>query len=575
MTPLRCLVALPARGLPEGRFTAARSPDGAFSTLPAVWSERTDDVHVLPSGALVIGRLFPRGGDGPLSHTDIGLGAPADPSKLAGWLTAEVWGAWLAIIPDAERGWLVARDPGMFLPFYEQAGEDRILLSSDITLLGAVGGSRPMVDWNALSDHLRFFEMRQRQTCLAGIDEVPPGCLVQAGSGERLAELWSPWPHSIWPKGGCRRQAADQLRKQTIACVTAWAGESGRLAVSASGGIDSSIVCASLRAAGVPFDCITLATADPSGDETAWAHNLAQALGVRMTVRRFEPAHIALKEAMSRGLARPVRRTFMAQLHQLLGDACGELGADTVFDGNGGDNLFCFLHSASPVADRLWREGPGRGTFATFLDMCRLTDCDAQSMVRALWRRVAGPAGPMWASDDRLLSADARKRAVPVELTPWTRRMPRRRPGKARHIGLIQRAQNFTHGLTGWHAPMRFSPLMSQPLIELALSVPSWEWCTGGINRALAREAFREDLPQAILQRRSKAGPDSMIRIVFRDNRKCIRDMLLGGLLLENGLLDGRAVEAALCVDEQADDPVIGRLLELVEAEAWARSWQR
>jgi hypothetical protein len=28
-----------------------------------------------------------------------------------------------------------------------------------------------------------------------------------------------------------------------------------------------------------------------------------------------------------------------------------------------------------------------------------------------------------------------------------------------------------------------------------------------------------------------------------------------------------------LRIDEQADDPIINRLLDIVEAEAWARSW--
>jgi asparagine synthase (glutamine-hydrolysing) len=49
--------------------------------------------------------------------------------------------------------------------------------------------------------------------------------------------------------------------------------------------------------------------------------------------------------------------------------------------------------------------------------------------------------------------------------------------------------------------------------------------------------------------------------------------MLHDGLLARHGVLDMAAVEHAVTIDEQADDPIINRLLDLVEAEAWARSW--
>ncbi|AKM08758.1 hypothetical protein AB433_00020 [Croceicoccus naphthovorans] len=56
---------------------------------------------------------------------------------------------------------------------------------------------------------------------------------------------------------------------------------------------------------------------------------------------------------------------------------------------------------------------------------------------------------------------------------------------------------------------------MSQPLLEFCLGVPTWTWVTGGQNRALARAAFADLLPRSVLDRTSKAGPDSFIRSAF------------------------------------------------------------
>jgi len=59
----------------------------------------------------------------------------------------------------------------------------------------------------------------------------------------------------------------------------------------------------------------------------------------------------------------------------------------------------------------------------------------------------------------------------------------------------------------------------------------------------------------------------------LRGTGRGLRAMLHDGLLAGQGLLDLAAIDAALALDSQAGDDRIYRLLDLVEAEAWARSW--
>jgi len=54
-----------------------------------------------------------------------------------------------------------------------------------------------------------------------------------------------------------------------------------------------------------------------------------------------------------------------------------------------------------------------------------------------------------------------------------------------------------------------------------------------------------------------------------------IREGLLDGLLASQGVIDRGATEAALSVDALSGDSIVYRLLDLIEAEAWARSWRR
>ena len=75
------------------------------------------------------------------------------------------------------------------------------------------------------------------------------------------------------------------------------------------------------------------------------------------------------------------------------------------------------------------------------------------------------------------------------------------------------------------------NPLVSQPVMEACLAIPSWQWREGGFDRAVAREAFRKDLPDLIAWRRGKGGPDGFTAPDRRSFPPAIRERLLDGLL--------------------------------------------
>ncbi|MDP3673775.1 MAG: asparagine synthase-related protein [Novosphingobium sp.] len=473
----------------------------------------------------------------------------------------------------ASREFVIARDPAPLLPVYRLLVGANVLFSSDPAMFSC-GGAPLRVSWANLGAHLLRPELRTAQTCLEGVEEVAPGWLrpldAAAPFGKRL---WDPWEFAAAPWRLSRQEAVEALRATAVQCVSAWASDARRVAVAASGGVDSSFVCAALAAGEVLFDCATVATADSSGDESAYVRKLASALHVRAVARTYDPEGVDLSRPASAGLPRPVRKTFQRPFRRAIAEACGELGADCVFDGNGGDNLFAYIHSSSPALDRLWSHGPGLGFARTVLDLSRLTDIGLPAMLRMISARVFRPPAHTWKSDARLLSPSSVAEHEVAPLTDWLNHPHARLPGKRAHLKLVMRSQNFLNDLAGRDVPFAFSPLLSQPLLEFCLSVPTWKWCSGGINRSLAREAFAAELPASVTARVSKAGPDSFVRAIFARNRRGVRELVLGGLLRDHGLIDADAVEAACRADEYGEDPTVYRLLDLAEAEAWARSW--
>jgi asparagine synthase (glutamine-hydrolysing) len=121
--------------------------------------------------------------------------------------------------------------------------------------------------------------------------------------------------------------------------------------------------------------------------------------------------------------------------------------------------------------------------------------------------------------------------------------------------------------------PASLHPLLAQPILELCLRIPSWLWSVGGRDRAVARTAFRGLVPDAILDRRTKGTLESMFLKGYMAKRAELRDLLLCGRLVEEGIVDRASLKAYLDREEQPRDAVYIRVLEIASAEQWLRSF--
>jgi len=570
MTTAPFILALPCRSVtvPGDSLRIEPDPRRLLAGGPRLWIGEDTPAVDLGQAGHAIGILFRRDG---AKRVKDGLEAVASSGLEAAYrLVAEFWGAYLVILRMPGDELALMSDPSGLFPVYYSKTPTHFVATSDPRLFARVTGESSGVAWNALRRFLAHPELRTQETCLSGIEELVPGAL-HFPHDNRTQPIWSPsafLPRAPYPHLDA---AARNLREIAIEVTGAWADALGSVAVAASGGVDSSLICAALSEGAKDFSCATLSTADRSGDERAYVALLANSLGAKWTGRIYDPAGFDPISPASQGLPRPSRRSFVASIDALLADCAHELGADVVFDGNGGDNMFCFLHSAASVVDRLYAEGLGRGVFDTLVAMCRATEADISAMLRASVRRLRRGAAGERPADTRLLVVDGSAPAASELMSSWRGLDFGGQSGKRDHLELIMRTRNRIHGLGV--GPSRFSPLMSQPILEFCLRMPTWLWFEGGINRAIVRKALSGILPPELLARTSKAGPDSFIRRAFDHHRIVLRERLLGGLLERNGIIDREEVEQALATDITTRDSIIYRLLDLAEAENWARSW--
>jgi asparagine synthase (glutamine-hydrolysing) len=544
---------------------------GPFSLL----ASDDSDVLPIPGSGVVIGTIFHRHGP-PEAIRDFDQRA-ADAIRKSGGahLIERYWGGYLAAF-EMPGGACVLRAPMGALPCFQLRQGGLHIFASDPDILVKAGLLAPRIDWEALQRQLFMRDLPSPRTAIEGLSEILPGTHATfADGGETVGQCWSPWDYAATLDVMEPEDGAERLGRALQQCISAWGSRYANILLSVSGGLDSSIVATTLADRGRSLSCLTLATSDPSGDERSYARIIAAHCHANLYECGYAFDAINLDRSVVAHLPRPCGRTHDLAFRAVVTAKAAELGADAYFTGNGGDNVFYNSASARPIADRYLAEGMGPGLIRTLRDVCAVTGASAWQAMREA-RRVLKQRGRgyVWRTDPLFLNRGivAHESRQPAE-HPWLEAPDQAFPGKAGHVAMLLRMQQH---LDGYDRALPFTlvnPLVSQPIVETCLAIPTWSMCAGGINRAVARAAYASRLPPQILDRHSKAGPDSFIVELLTSRLGEIRERLLGGRLASQGLLDLDALGGCLGESRLHTASEYMRIMALLDTEAWIGHW--
>lgn len=497
-----------------------------------------------------------------------------DPHAYEKKLVARFWGRFIGVRLDA-RGQLASllRDPSGALDCIWWRQGPLTLAASDIpNWLARAAGAGWRINSARVEAALHDPYSTSGALMLDGPTALLPGAL-QDFRGPRPVTLWRPdWitrcasPVSDEAAGQSLRDAVDQ----TIAGIRR-AG--GVLAAEVSGGLDSSIVAASLATAGKDQVRLWLNAwgPDASADERPWVDALSAHLDIAVTCVPRATGRLTseLLDALTLGV-----RPGLAALDGLQ-DAdwarrFTEAGIDTVVTGKGGDTLFIQPADIGIFVDQYQVQG-WRSLFSHALpDLARWNQ-------RSVWTLARQALRPEWTPDaiDTPNALLAQRRRPDVPRHPWLEQIQDLGPAKRRQIlGLVQGC--------GLHGPSLqtqaisvIHPLLTQPVIEACLALPVSQLTLGQRDRALAREAFSDRLPKAITSRRSKGEMTAFYGHLIADGLNVLRPWLLDGRLAAMGLIDHENAAAALTRDSLAWRGGYVDIMVTAAIEGWVRAWEQ
>lgn len=577
------LLALSAKGLAPPDLTRldALARDrglSARSTAPGLFLACAPDLCFLTADeerTLVLGDICRSNGAVCLRQQDIGerdRQAFLDMRRLH----ANFWGNFIVIAPGADRrDTILSRAPFGRLPCYFVAIEGTLFASNCMNLLTGAELTAS-VHAPALVTRLAFRGLPLRDTCLEGVRALTGGTSLSFGpDGYQEDVTWSAWDHAgRQDRHSSPLEASVHLRRVILETTRAVRGDARAPLLMLSGGLDSSVLAASLSSLGSGLRALNLVRRDASGDERRYARSVAESLGIPLDEAEWSLDDIDVTRSASHAAPSPASRTFMQATSACLARTARKHGCDLTLDGGGGDNVFCAMNSVAPVCDALLKGH----SLETALDVAGTIAANArESILKVLWlatrRALRRSPAYRWSRDLTFLSPEVQA-MLPADVPhPWLRPPASVSPGFAAQVAVLAVAQ-------GWaeegdlESPVRHaSPLASLPVVRACLDVPVWWWFKGRRSRILAREAFKDRLPPDVYARQSKGSPDGFVAEVYLANRAVLREMLLDGHLRRLGLLDPDAIERATRAHQPIRGVVHERILFLAQAEAWLGSW--
>ena len=495
------------------------------------------------------------------------------------------WGRYVAFIKDRRSDISYAlRAPTGALPCYYSEFRGVDIYFSDPEYFSQLDLMQFSINWDYIAKYLSYRALQINDTGLNEVTEVQPGeCIRRIGDTTTKTAYWDPARIANTDVIENPERAIVALRHATKSCVNAWASCYPSIIHTLSGGLDSSIVlsCLSKAPTRPAITCLNYFSADAEGDERALARLAAQRAQCELVERTRASASIRFEPLLN--IAKSARPTpYRYQLEHSLFEAelAREIQAEAVFTGGGGDALFYQARVGLGAADYVRLHGLRRRLFMIALDAARVEKISVWSMLSKaigsglLARSSTGEATAVSEKRTLLVAADVLSSVDRKEIVhPYLKAAAGLPPGKLFQIHSCAIPTPYYDILVPAGGPEHVHPLVSQPLIEVCLRIPTYILTIGGQDRAIARRAFAQDVPTEIITRHAKGGLVDHVKIVFHNNIAFIREFLLDGLLVNRRLLDRHRLEQLLSEQHAIMNREFSEIQDHISTEAWLRSW--
>lgn len=537
-----------------------------------------DRIIPLQKDGIFVGKLFDREKYEPITFDhELATNCLANPR----YITKNLWGRYVgAFFNKQTQEFSLIRDPqGLSTIFYYQ-DNDGIIFSTELSLLYQALKTKPSINIDYFIDHIIHTNYALSSTPFAHIKELQPGMKltvnpVGKSSQELLWDIASFQGSFITDVQSFEEELLTTLRK----CTKAWTEDIPGIGVELSGGTDSSGVMLLLRDI-LPEDKKLIAvnyidSQTQSSNEIKYAQEIAKASNSELFFIDFETTSLIDKLPEKFLPNKPNTFLFGHARYQQLEKLLLQHGCFEIMSGQGGDHVFLAPPAEYALAD-YWLDRGLRGITKPLHELSgeyrqpwlSIIKQNLQALVYYYQKKCFAEKKEVpCLSQDFLKTFKKEDFYLDKQLTQMY-------PAKAAQIKSLHHAALYSErnqigtSLTFTH------PLLSQPVIELALRIPTYQSFKDGYDRIFFRNAITRLKKTDALWRKIKGHTTGTVVKKWASQAQEIRDIILEGKLVKNGILDVAWIEKNLIKAQHGQADNLWDLTHLLTAELWFRQWK-
>jgi len=496
---------------------------------------------------------------------------------------AKIWGKYIYIQAHDKNSQfdIVVDSTGQLPFFYAPLPNGNVLFASDIEILLKVLGQKPEMNWTYLCSYLVYGNSSAIQTPFQNIYELPPACCLKISKNERKTEpFWNPL-RSV-------RQEKDAVGVLQ-ATLKAWIEPYKNICVSLSGGLDSSSLVYCLK--GILKDNQTLSAVNyfhsqvKSSNELVHARKVCQETGIDLveidasTPLPFDPS--SQKQLLKPN--KPFTGLISLKWFENTAAYLPSEGSCTFLSGHGSDHIFMRPPSKKSVSDYILERG-FTGSQAQLKNITQfyrdpifsILKENALSLSSYFLSRRLGKRDPKNMQDK---SPDWIKRALHQQSSPdfvhpmYEPLSKKILPGKYVQIDALYEGIASIHMEMDPIYPTSY-PYLYEPVVEFALSFPTYDLFDKGYDRYPLRKAVSDHFKTETVWRRDKSRTTGIFQLGVKKNLEHVLEICLEGQFVKQGLIDKEGLRQTILLIGNGGIDHLWSFMQLASAEIFINTWE-
>ncbi len=488
------------------------------------------------------------------------------------WLSERYWGRYLVILLD-EESITIYRDPLGGIPLFITQTAQGVVFSTELSMLYDALEEKPVLDWTYFTSYVAA-DFLTTVTPFKGIEEVFPGSYVSiTAEGYKTGLFWDPTQIGVKEE----KELEEQILETFSSCIKAWTQETEGIALELSGGLDSSALLILLKqvAPTLPITCFNyFHSRVASSDERNYATQVAQecdaelhcidlsehiSLSMLPQLRASKPHPLLLEEAMCKHTA-----ALVAQKN------C------EFMSGHGGDHLFLAPPLVESLADYFFIRGT-RGISSKISEIAAYYRMSLIQVIKdtgmEIMRYYTSHKRHLLASLEREHWMNSAFMEQVKNDTLFLHDNTKIYPGKLSHIVSLYDALVTVDKVQRIPGKSVINPFLFQPLVELALSIPTYQLYKQEHDRFPFRNAISRISKAPNIWRKDKGDTTAVTIYAFNVQYKQICELLFEGKFVQHNLIDKDKLYTYINQWCHSSPVNIGPLINLLSTELWFKTW--